>query len=196
MAEGNQGSRRFDLAVQVRAFEIGLFWQRSLFFWGFISSAFVGYAALRGRNPELGLVIACFGMVCSCAWTLLNRGSKYWQESWETKVEREEDGAIGKFFAQEEDVQDWKCCWLRARKFSVSKLAIALSDYVFLLWFSLVGVEILRQYIPTSVGTLKRCGPGIFAAFSLTYLLLLFCFGRKSPRPNGNGKSGGTSGGS
>jgi hypothetical protein len=32
---------RFDVAVQVRNFEIELFWKRSLFFWGFISAAFI-----------------------------------------------------------------------------------------------------------------------------------------------------------
>jgi hypothetical protein len=73
-------AQRFDVAVQVRNFEIDLFWKRSVFFWGFIASAFIGYAALRKDSPNLALLIACFGMVCSCAWTLLNRGSKYWQE--------------------------------------------------------------------------------------------------------------------
>ena len=88
-------------------------------------------------------------MVCSCAWTLLNRGSKYWQESWETKVgERFEPGVTGKLFSEEEPIQEQKGCWLRARKFSVSKLAIALSDYVFLLWLSLVVTEIVRKYAP------------------------------------------------
>src|ERR1700687_4058379 len=68
----------WSLMIQTRNLEIDLFWKRSLFFWGFISAAFVGYTALR--QSELRTVLACFGTVCSCAWTLVNRGSKYWQE--------------------------------------------------------------------------------------------------------------------
>lgn len=175
--------KRFDVAVQIRNVEIELFWKRSVFFWGFIASAFIGYAGLRKDSPDLALVTACFGMVCSCAWTLLNRGSKYWQESWEGKVERFESDVTGKFFAEEEPIQYHKGCWLRARKFSVSKLAIALSDYVSLLWFSLVVAGVLRKYAPTFAGSFESYGPGLFAAFSVIYLVLLVGFGRKSSRP-------------
>lgn len=181
MAEKTQQERRFEVAVQIRNFEIELFWKRSVFFWGFISAAFVGYAALRKLNPDLGFVVACFGMVCSCAWTLLNRGSKYWQESWEAKVENSEAEVTGKFFAQEESVQR-KGWWLRARQFSVSKLAIALSDYVFLLWLFLVVAELLRRYAPVCAAALKDYGLGLFVVFSLLYLPLLVILGRKSPR--------------
>lgn len=172
---------RFEVAVQIRNFEIELFWKRSLFFWGFISAAFAGYAALREVGPDLGLVIACFGMVCSFAWTLLNRGSKYWQESWEMKVERAEAELIGNFFAQEEPIQD-KGLWLSARKFSVSKIVIALSDYVFLLWTTLVLAEWLLRLVPECAVQLKEIGAASFTVFSLVYLILLVLFGRKSPR--------------
>src|SRR6267143_1930747 len=77
--EDKLNEKRFDVSVQIRNFEIDLFGKRSLFFWGFISAAFVGYAALR--QSELRIVVACFGMVCSCAWTLVNRASKFWQEN-------------------------------------------------------------------------------------------------------------------
>jgi len=177
------GAKRLDVAIQIRNFEIELFWKRSLFFWGFIASAFVGYAAMHNHNPNIAIVIACFGMVCSFAWTLLNRGSKYWQESWETKVERFEEGVIGKFFAEEESVQTHKGCWLRARKFSVSKLAIALSDYVFLLWLALVTSEIARIYFPHCASNIKNYGPALFTAFSFIYVLLLALAGHKSKRP-------------
>ncbi|WP_438941069.1 RipA family octameric membrane protein [Desulfogranum marinum] len=52
-----------------------------MFFWGFIASAFVGYASVVLHKPALAVVIACFGFVCSVAWSLVNRGSKYWQSS-------------------------------------------------------------------------------------------------------------------
>jgi hypothetical protein len=182
VTEPSSPTKRFDVAVQVRNFEIELFWKRSVFFWGFISSAFVGYAALRKANPDLGLVVACFGMVCSCAWSLLNRGSKYWQESWEAKVEKAEPGVTGRFFVLEEPAQIHKGWWLRARQYSVSRLAIALSDYVSLLWFALVTAELFRRYAPASADALRRYAPGSFAAFSFIYLGLLLTFGRRRPR--------------
>ena len=83
-----RAEKYFDVAADVRKFEIGLFWQRSLFFWGFIGAAFIAYAALGRKDnsdPLAQLAVACFGFVCSTAWTLQNRGSKYWQEAWETK---------------------------------------------------------------------------------------------------------------
>ncbi len=36
-----------EMAVDVRKFEIGLFWQRSLFFWGFIAATFLAYANIK-----------------------------------------------------------------------------------------------------------------------------------------------------
>ena len=120
----DKATKRFEVAIDTRKFEIELFWKRSLFFWGFIAAAFIGYGTLvQAKAPELALMIGCFGLVCSVAWTLANRGSKYWQEAWEQKVEREEHNALGEpFFSMVEAVQEWKGAWLRARRYSVSKL--------------------------------------------------------------------------
>lgn len=82
-------SRRFEVAFQTRQFEIELFWKRALFFWGFIVAAFAAIGVLKEQQPTLSLLVSGFGFVCSFAWTLVNRGSKYWQEQWETKVEKE-----------------------------------------------------------------------------------------------------------
>jgi hypothetical protein len=130
----------FSTAADVRKFEIDLFWKRSVFFWGFISAAFVGYATLiKSQTPTLALPLACFGMVCSVAWTLVNRGSKYWQEAWERKVERVEKEATNSTpFATEEPLDKSKGPWLRARRMSVSKLTIALSDFTSAIWAMLV----------------------------------------------------------
>ena len=55
----------------MRKFEIDLFWKRSLFFWTFIGAALVAYAALmKEREDELSFAVACFGALCSLAWTL------------------------------------------------------------------------------------------------------------------------------
>lgn len=139
------------------------------FFLGFIASAFIGYATL---HSDIRIVIACFGMVCSFAWSLLNRGSKYWQENWEQKVEKLEAALFPPpktftLFPHQEPCED-KGLWLSARKYSVSKLVIALSDYVFLLWFGIVVYEMCHRYLPaSSYSRLKEISLITFVACSL-----------------------------
>jgi hypothetical protein len=177
--------KRLDLAVQTRNFEIELFWKRSLFFWGFIAAAFGGYAALRTIKSDLTLVIACFGAVCAFAWTLVTRGSKYWQESWEGKVDQYEKLVIGRFFAHEEPVQSHKGVWLRARRFSVSKISIGLSDYIFALWVALLSAEVFRKFLPASALPLfSEIGTSSFLLFSVVFCIFLFVYGHSSTRPD------------
>ena len=130
-----QKKKILEIAAEVRKFEIEKFWQRSIFFWGFIGAAFVAYAQLFGRG-DLPFFVACFGLVCSVAWALQNRGSKYWQEAWETKVESVENDVFGvDLFANREPLQR-KGFW-GAQTFSVSRLTIALSDFTVLVWIAL-----------------------------------------------------------
>lgn len=172
-------SKRFEIALQTRNFEIDLFWKRSLFFWGFISAAFVTYAALRKIHLELGIVVACFGVVCSFAWTLLNRGSKYWQESWEQKVEKLAKIEGENFFTEEEGVLD-KGWWLSARKYSVSKLVIAFSDYLCLLWVFLLGAEIINYFSRGVIAQFKSVGIVVFIVFTAIFVTMIWTCCQKS----------------
>ena len=135
---------RLTLAVQARAQELELFWKRSLFFWGFIGAAFVGYAAAIGKSASVGLLMACFGFICALAWTLANRGSKFWQENWEQKVQRFEVEVVGQLFAFQEPRLPKG--WFSAYRFSVSRLTIALSDFTVLVWAALLIREGIRAY--------------------------------------------------
>lgn len=131
--EERQDLARYQTALTTRQSEIDLFWKRSLFFWGFIAASFVAVVALEGKSHILSLVVSGFGMVCSLGWTLANRGSKYWQEQWESKIEAAEKNITGPWFGREEQRQD-KGRWLSGARYSVSKIAIAVSDYVLLVW--------------------------------------------------------------
>lgn len=163
---------RFRIILDNRKLEIELFWKRSLFFWGFIASTFVGFATLYKENIGLSLIISCFGMVCSYAWTMANRGSKYWQENWEAKVIRFENEIIGPVFIVQEPIQD-KGFWLKGRKYSVSKLAIALSDYVLILWFLITIWQIINLFSLNSI-LLRVVCKMIFSIFSLAYIAIMF----------------------
>jgi hypothetical protein len=168
-------------AAETRKFEIEKFWQRSLFFWGFIGAAFVAYAALydKGKNL-LPLLIACFGPVCSVAWTLQNRGSKYWQEAWEQKVVAVEREVLGvPLFSNLEPVQK-KGFWGAAR-FSVSKLAIALSDFTILIWIALGALA-----LPFPATLQSACMPFVVVSVTLVYIASLFIGGRSIRPPPSN----------
>jgi hypothetical protein len=94
-------------AAETRRFEIERFWQRFNVFWVVNAAAFAGYGALVDKGTTLPLVISCFGLVSSFGWTLQNRGSKYWQEAWEQKVEAIEHEALGTYlFSKPEPLKD------------------------------------------------------------------------------------------
>lgn len=163
-----QPIERFKAAVQARAQELELFWKRSLFFWGFIGSAFVGYAAMSDNTGPAAITLTCFGLVCSLAWTLANRGSKYWQENWEQKVAKAEDAVVGELFRKQMPRE--RKGPFSGYRFSVSRLAIALSDFTVIAWLSLIVLQGFQVY-GTSV--LAQSTRGYFAAAAMATLVFV-----------------------
>jgi lipopolysaccharide export LptBFGC system permease protein LptF len=75
-------------ALDIRKFEIELYWKRATYFWSLIAAAFAGYFALSNSKEQLlPLLISCIGLVLSVGWFQVNRGSKYWQSNWERHVD-------------------------------------------------------------------------------------------------------------
>lgn len=131
-----QAKLALSYAAETRRFEIERFWQRSLFFWGMVGAAFVAFAALAGKDPTAQYFTGCFGIVTSTAWTLQNRGAKYWHESWEHKTHLLQKRVLGTdLFSNKEQVQ-FKG-WFGASRFSVSKITIVLSDASVAIWLAL-----------------------------------------------------------
>jgi hypothetical protein len=127
-------------AADTRKFEIERFWQRSLFFWGFITAAVVAYGA-AAKSPQLQALAACYGFLCALAWALQNRGSKYWHESWEKKVERVQIDVLGTdLFSNKEPIK--RPGWLEAKRYSSSKLVMVLSDVTCVAWIGLLYVAL------------------------------------------------------
>lgn len=140
----------FDVAHDNRKLEIQLFWQRSLFFWGFVAAALLGYGAAYKDHSNLALVFALFGLVCSVVWSAGNRGSKYWQEYWEKKVTFFQHYSTGNIF-YDRDPKTAKIYDVYApRRMSVSKLTMAMSDYAVVLWLALIGHWTALRYFPPS----------------------------------------------
>jgi hypothetical protein len=166
--------RRYESALATRNFEIELFWKRSLFFWGFIASAFVGYATLLESHEKYAVLISCFGFICSVAWTLVNRGSKYWQENWEYFVESSEDEVTGNLFKDRAPRRS-KSGWLSSASFSVSRITIALSDFTTIVWFILLCCPLLPKAISSD-----DIFEVVAVLFTLLFALAMVFAGRSS----------------
>ena len=98
-------SRKTRLALQhaldIRKFEIELYWRRTTYFSAFISVAFAGYFyVISNKNGDnfYAFVVACIGFFLSCAWWLVNKGSKFWHENWENHVDLLEDDFLGPLY--------------------------------------------------------------------------------------------------
>lgn len=72
------------IALDNRAFEIQLFWQRSNYFLVLMTALGVGTFSVR--DVWFSPIVATFTVVCSFLWFRTNLGSKFWQESWEVEV--------------------------------------------------------------------------------------------------------------
>jgi len=90
-------------ALDIRKFEIELYWKRAAYFWTLIAAAFAGYfLILSTQNLDdkkfLAFIVACVGFVFTFAWFQVNRGSKQWQENWENHVDILEDNVTGPLY--------------------------------------------------------------------------------------------------
>ena len=152
---GSKQAKALELALDIRKFEIDLYWKRAAYFWTFIAAAFAGYAAVQTihepSRTEFSVVFSSIGFVFSFAWFCINRGSKYWQVNWETHVDVLEDGALGPLYKvvgeqRRTPVQGYLGTGLDAANhfttgpapFSVSKINQIISLFVVLVWGMLV----------------------------------------------------------
>lgn len=195
MSEPSEGKltnyEAYKISIETRNFEIDLYWKRSLFFWGFIATAALGYgSSLLAEKPNhnLALLIACFGFICSLCWSLVNRGSKYWQEHWEKQVTvfEEHIGDVDLFRA-EDKLDNSKSCWLGARKYSVSRIAIALSDFSILMWLGLITVHVI-SFFPKYLYLSDQAKVliAVFSTIIYSILILIICKSQEYKNPNKN----------
>ncbi|KQV83114.1 hypothetical protein [Rhizobacter sp. Root1221] len=166
-------------AVDTRKFEIELYWKRAAYFWTFIAAALTGWVAVRGATlkeedvrQELLIVLSCVGLVFACAWFLVNKGSKFWQENWEAHVAIREDDFTGSLF---KDIVA-----LRREKgepeltsYSVSRINRLLSQIVIGLW----GLLLLHSLFPAGATTFSGRYAAIVVA-TIAAIVVLFKQGK------------------
>ena len=137
-------------ALDIRKFEIELYWKRAAYFWTLIAAAFAGYVALLSKDEFadkefIVLVVACLGLLFSFAWSCVNRGSKQWQENWENHVDMLEDDVIGPLYKTvlrrrpPESRREWIIDAMTGpATYSVSGINQIISTFMVLLWIVLV----------------------------------------------------------
>ena len=147
----NDGKRKaaLSVALDVRKFEIDLYWRRAAYFWAFIAAALAGYGAIQASSisnkHDLAVILSCLGIVFSVGWLCVNRGSKHWQENWENHVDMLEDKECGPIYKVvltrsnpkgfDEHLQH---ILNGPSAISVSKVNQTISLYVTILWFFLL----------------------------------------------------------
>lgn len=175
-------------ALDIRKYEIDLYWKRTAYIWTLIAVAFTGYFVIKNDNPcvfENGsisphvmskFVISCIGLVLSFGWYLLNRGSKYWQKNWERHVDILEDELIGPLFKtriSKENIKIYKM--FHEYPFSVSKINQGLSLFITILWLGLCIAAF--PFVSWSV-VMRQTAVIALAALTAVFLTLLFFFAR------------------
>jgi len=168
--------KAFNAAVEIRKFEIELYWKRATYFWTFIAATFAGYALIytKGGNGKesILLLFSCLGLLFSWSWFLVNKGSKYWQDNWERHVDLLEDKVVGPLYKIiAEKPYNKSLEWIiNPSPYSVSKINQLLSIFICLFWIALIIHDLgflntsmfsissdLKKYTLTSC-TITMCG--------------------------------------
>lgn len=152
--------------------EIMVYWQRALYFFGFISIVSVGYVEVKimlPTQPVFSLLLSMLSMFLAFSWYLSNRGSKFWQENWELHIkELENNKLMGEILHKSID----KTKILSSYPFSPYKINTLISLVIFLFCFACVLYE-----------TFSLLGYNNFATKWIAILVIPFvCFIAKIPK--------------
>lgn len=160
-----------EVALDTRKFEIGLYWQRTRYF-------FDAFLALGGFSLILTLLglcnkveqdliyallitVECVGIVAAFAWVCANKGSKYWQVNWEKYVDALGRKFIGPLFQHPIDPTS-----NNEKRYSVSKVNLTLSWYIFGVWLAILLLTIIAWCFSSECSPCKE--------WSKPCLLLIF----------------------
>jgi len=185
------GKRKEDAlahAMEIRKFEIELYWKRAAYFWTFIGASFAGYGAVQASSAQivkadLTVPLCCLGLVFSFGWFCVNKGSKQWQENWENHVDLLEDEKIGPLYRIV--LLRGKAKTLKGKindfltgpaALSVSRINQLISLYVTLIWV----VLLIGALFPNFASDHPRLRYGAEIATALLICAGFFGFGKTS----------------
>lgn len=145
----NQKEALLEKALDIRKFEISLYWTRAGYFWTFIAITFSAYGFSYMKyldSPgsealkEILVLLSTIGIIVSLAWVLVNKGSKHWQQNWENHLDFLEDAVYGPLYKTVilDNAKPGEYGILSSSPYSVSKINLIISYIVLLLWFFLI----------------------------------------------------------
>lgn len=105
----SKNKKILEKAWEIRNYEIDKYWNRTLYFVGFLSAILIAYTSLKSSsntyitvcngsflcgmfleadtNKYLYILLTGLGAFISFIWYLINRGSRFWQENWENHID-------------------------------------------------------------------------------------------------------------
>jgi hypothetical protein len=142
-------AKALEHALDIRKFEIDLYWKRATYFWTFIAATLAGFVAIQASSStskiDLSVLLCNLGIVFSFGWLCVNRGSKHWQENWENHVDMLEDQVIGPLYkvilsrGRPKGFNEWAVHLLTGPSpISVSKINQLISLFVTIMWLGLL----------------------------------------------------------
>jgi hypothetical protein len=154
--EDDNAGKRLEKILDIRKFEIELYWKRATYFWTFIAAFFGAYGitttikdADQLRVIKFQYLIICLGLIFTFAWYLANKASKYWQVNWETHLNLTEDKVFGPLYKTTISPKSYSGFWNPTKEYaaSVSKINQILSLFVFFIWVALLADILISQRV-------------------------------------------------
>ena len=161
-------------ALDIRKFEIELYWKRATYFWAFIAVTFAGYFTVLASKVQIEnklvilFLINSLGFAFSYVWFLVNRGSKFWQNNWERHVDFLEDEFMGPLYKIVIGRQGDSKLFEEAR-YSVSKINQMLSFFLVIIWGLMILNNLYFAFIDNNFVKLLS-----FFTYERTAILILF----------------------
>ena len=164
-------------AHEIRQFEIRLYWQRSLFYWGFVLTLFAGLSLITTSEEFIKVIssdknessntillmmafgISLLGSFVSYAWRYIEKSSHAWQQNWELHIDFLEDDVTGRLYKTPLGKRD--------DFFSVSKITKTVIT-AFTIFWALANIVIATYLFPELYQSIQP----FFVLFSIPFFVL------------------------
>lgn len=180
-------------ALDIRKFEIELYWKRAGYFWTFIGLIYAvycgvlvkldaltkGVSGINEYQMSILFLISTAGFCLSLSWFYVNKGSKFWQENWENIISMLENYVIGPSYKLilKRDKPKWfkipERLLMGPQPYSVSKINQLISLYNVAFWLCINYWSIREIESVPCWNIISRIS--LIAALSFTLYLILGC---------------------